>query len=184
VLALGPLLARFGKAKVSLPGGCAIGTRPIDLHLAGFEQLGAQVRLEAGNVVARAPSAPAPAAVRMATGIRWQPSVSRAVRPARSALNRHGRCSGKPTVRTHLAAPMAMAACHAITAIDGVGPTKGETNSRLSVIFFLQPLVMFFCVGGVSEPTRRSAVPRDRFGRHYPIAVSRRRRHNLTADVV
>jgi UDP-N-acetylglucosamine 1-carboxyvinyltransferase len=55
VLALGPLLARFGKAKVSLPGGCAIGTRPIDLHLAGFERLGANVRLEAGNVVARAP---------------------------------------------------------------------------------------------------------------------------------
>ena len=55
VLALGPLLARFGKAKVSLPGGCAIGTRPIDLHLAGFEKLGAQVKLESGNVVARAP---------------------------------------------------------------------------------------------------------------------------------
>ena len=54
VLALGPLLARFGKAKVSLPGGCAIGTRPIDLHLAGFERLGAEVKLEAGNVVARA----------------------------------------------------------------------------------------------------------------------------------
>jgi UDP-N-acetylglucosamine 1-carboxyvinyltransferase len=56
VLALGPLLARFGKAKVSLPGGCAIGTRPIDLHLAGFEQFGAEVKLEGGNVVARAPS--------------------------------------------------------------------------------------------------------------------------------
>ena len=56
VLALGPLLARFGKAKVSLPGGCAIGTRPIDLHLSGFEQFGAQVKLEAGNVVARAPA--------------------------------------------------------------------------------------------------------------------------------
>ena len=55
VLALGPLLARFGKAKVSLPGGCAIGTRPIDLHLSGFEQFGAQVKLESGNVVARAP---------------------------------------------------------------------------------------------------------------------------------
>jgi UDP-N-acetylglucosamine 1-carboxyvinyltransferase len=55
VLALGPLLARFGKAKVSLPGGCAIGTRPIDLHLAGFEAFGAEVKLEAGNVVARAP---------------------------------------------------------------------------------------------------------------------------------
>jgi UDP-N-acetylglucosamine 1-carboxyvinyltransferase len=56
VLALGPLLARFGKAKVSLPGGCAIGTRPIDLHLAGFQKLGAEVKLEAGNVLASAPA--------------------------------------------------------------------------------------------------------------------------------
>src|SRR5213082_1572572 len=55
VLALGPLLARFGKARVSLPGGCAIGTRPIDLHLAGFQYLGAEVGLESGDVVARAP---------------------------------------------------------------------------------------------------------------------------------
>ncbi len=57
VLALGPMLARFGKAKVSLPGGCAIGTRPIDLHLAAFEKLGAEVKLEGGNVIARAPKA-------------------------------------------------------------------------------------------------------------------------------
>ena len=56
VLALGPLLARFGKARVSLPGGCAIGTRPIDLHLAGFQHLGAEVGLESGDVVARAPN--------------------------------------------------------------------------------------------------------------------------------
>ena len=55
VLALGPLLARFGKAKVSLPGGCAIGTRPIDLHLRAFEKLGATVSLESGDVVATAP---------------------------------------------------------------------------------------------------------------------------------
>lgn len=55
VLALGPLLGRFGKAKVSLPGGCAIGTRPIDLHLRAFEELGAEVSLESGDVVARAP---------------------------------------------------------------------------------------------------------------------------------
>ncbi len=55
VLALGPLLSRFGQAKVSLPGGCAIGTRPIDLHLKAFEKLGAIVSLEAGDVVARAP---------------------------------------------------------------------------------------------------------------------------------
>lgn len=55
VLALGPLLSRFGKAKVSLPGGCAIGTRPIDLHLRAFEKLGAVVSLESGDVVATAP---------------------------------------------------------------------------------------------------------------------------------
>jgi len=56
VLALGPLLARFGKARVSLPGGCAIGARPIDLHLAGLTKMGAEVFLETGDVVARAPA--------------------------------------------------------------------------------------------------------------------------------
>ncbi len=55
VLALGPLLGRFGKAKVSLPGGCAIGTRPIDFHLAAFKELGAKVSLESGDIVATAP---------------------------------------------------------------------------------------------------------------------------------
>jgi UDP-N-acetylglucosamine 1-carboxyvinyltransferase len=54
VLALGPLLARFGEARVSLPGGCAIGQRPIDLHLRGLEVLGAEITLERGSVVARA----------------------------------------------------------------------------------------------------------------------------------
>src|SRR4030043_702783 len=48
VLVIGPLLARFGKVKVSLPGGCAIGRRPIDIHLKGFAQMGAEVRLEHG----------------------------------------------------------------------------------------------------------------------------------------
>ena len=55
VLALGPLLARFGKARVSLPGGCAIGARPIDLHLAALTNMGAEVLLEAGDVIARSP---------------------------------------------------------------------------------------------------------------------------------
>ena len=53
-LVLGPLLARFGEAKVSLPGGCAIGTRPVDLHLKAFEALGAELRLDSGYVYARA----------------------------------------------------------------------------------------------------------------------------------
>ncbi|MEC9369204.1 MAG: UDP-N-acetylglucosamine 1-carboxyvinyltransferase [Pseudomonadota bacterium] len=51
---LGPLLARAGKARVSLPGGCAIGTRPVDLHLEGLKALGANIELEGGDVVASA----------------------------------------------------------------------------------------------------------------------------------
>jgi UDP-N-acetylglucosamine 1-carboxyvinyltransferase len=54
VLVLGPLVARTGTARVSLPGGCAIGTRPIDLHLKALEQLGAEISLEGGYVTATA----------------------------------------------------------------------------------------------------------------------------------
>lgn len=56
VVVLGPLLTRFGKAKVSLPGGCAIGTRPIDMHLHALEQMGAVIKLEGGYVHAKAPN--------------------------------------------------------------------------------------------------------------------------------
>jgi UDP-N-acetylglucosamine 1-carboxyvinyltransferase len=55
VLVLGPLLARFGTARVSLPGGCAIGARPVDQHIKGLEALGATIRIEGGFVVAEAP---------------------------------------------------------------------------------------------------------------------------------
>jgi len=54
ILVLGPLVARFGRARVSLPGGCAIGARPIDQHLKGLEQLGAEIIIEHGYVEARA----------------------------------------------------------------------------------------------------------------------------------
>jgi UDP-N-acetylglucosamine 1-carboxyvinyltransferase len=54
VLVLGPLVARYGRAKVSLPGGCAIGARPVDQHLKGLEALGAKIRVEHGYVVAEA----------------------------------------------------------------------------------------------------------------------------------
>ena len=53
VLVLGPLLARFGEAEVSLPGGCAIGSRPVDLHIKGFEMMGAEVSVEEGYIKAR-----------------------------------------------------------------------------------------------------------------------------------
>ena len=55
ILVLGPILARFGHCEVSLPGGCAIGQRPIDLHLKALEQLGAHIDIKAGYIVARAP---------------------------------------------------------------------------------------------------------------------------------
>ena len=54
ILVLGPLVARFGQAEVSLPGGCAIGTRPVDQHLRGLEALGAEVSVENGYIKARA----------------------------------------------------------------------------------------------------------------------------------
>ena len=54
ILVLGPLLARFGEAKVSLPGGCAIGSRPVDQHIKGLEALGAEIRIEGGYIYAKA----------------------------------------------------------------------------------------------------------------------------------
>ncbi|HYZ26978.1 MAG TPA: UDP-N-acetylglucosamine 1-carboxyvinyltransferase [Geminicoccaceae bacterium] len=70
VLVLGPLLARAGEARVSLPGGCAIGTRPIDLHLDGFERMGASIELVEGYAHARAPEGLKGASIRFP-----QPSV-------------------------------------------------------------------------------------------------------------
>src|SRR3954451_14851451 len=54
VLALGPLLARFGRAKVSLPGGCAIGSRPVDQHIKGMQAMGADIMVEHGYILAPA----------------------------------------------------------------------------------------------------------------------------------
>jgi len=55
IIVLGPMLARFGKAKVSLPGGCAIGARPVDMHLKALEQMGAKIDIEEGYVLAECP---------------------------------------------------------------------------------------------------------------------------------
>ncbi|WP_317201805.1 UDP-N-acetylglucosamine 1-carboxyvinyltransferase [Janthinobacterium sp.] len=53
ILVLGPMLARFGEAKVSLPGGCAIGSRPVDQHIKGLEAMGAEIRIEGGYIYAK-----------------------------------------------------------------------------------------------------------------------------------
>ena len=54
IYVLGPLLGRFGQAKVSLPGGCAWGPRPVDLHIKGMQMLGADIELEGGYIIAKA----------------------------------------------------------------------------------------------------------------------------------
>lgn len=56
ILVLGPLLARFRKCEVSLPGGCAIGARPVDLHIKAMEKMGADISIEGGYIIAKAPS--------------------------------------------------------------------------------------------------------------------------------
>ena len=56
ILVLGPLLAKFGKAKVSLPGGCAIGSRPVDIHLQALSKLGVKYKIIQGYVYANAPN--------------------------------------------------------------------------------------------------------------------------------
>eukprot|EP01041_Mallomonas_annulata_P028087 gene28087-49876_t len=56
VLALGPLLARFGHARVSLPGGCAIGSRPVDQHIKGLTSMGAEIVVEHGYMMAKLPA--------------------------------------------------------------------------------------------------------------------------------
>ena len=57
ILVLGPLLARFGQARVSLPGGCAIGSRPVDQHIKGLQAMGAQITVEHGYIIAKSPEA-------------------------------------------------------------------------------------------------------------------------------
>ena len=52
ILVLGPLLSRFGHARVARPGGCAIGSRPVDIHIKGFEAMGAKIKNESGDIVA------------------------------------------------------------------------------------------------------------------------------------
>ena len=54
ILVLGPLVARFGEARVSLPGGCAIGSRPVDLHIKGLQAMGAEIHIEHGYIHAQA----------------------------------------------------------------------------------------------------------------------------------
>ncbi|WP_226637998.1 UDP-N-acetylglucosamine 1-carboxyvinyltransferase [Novosphingobium profundi] len=117
ILVLGPMLARMGEATVSLPGGCAIGNRPIDLHLKALEALGAQIEMAAGYVKAIAPDGGLP-------GGRFSfPVVS--VGATENALMAAVLCKGKSTLHNAAREPEIVDLCNLLTAmgarIEGIG---------------------------------------------------------------
>jgi UDP-N-acetylglucosamine 1-carboxyvinyltransferase len=117
ILVLGPMLARMGEATVSLPGGCAIGNRPIDLHLKVLEALGAHIELAAGYVKAAAPDGGLP-------GGRYSfPVVS--VGATENALMTAVLCNGKSTLHNAAREPEIVDLCKLLVAmgaqIEGIG---------------------------------------------------------------
>ncbi|PNU01753.1 UDP-N-acetylglucosamine 1-carboxyvinyltransferase [Novosphingobium guangzhouense] len=117
ILVLGPMLARMGEATVSLPGGCAIGNRPIDLHLKALEALGAKIEMAAGYVKAIAPDGGLP-------GGRYSfPVVS--VGATENALMAAVLCKGKSTLHNAAREPEIVDLCNLLVAmgaqIEGIG---------------------------------------------------------------
>ncbi|MFC6620524.1 UDP-N-acetylglucosamine 1-carboxyvinyltransferase [Novosphingobium panipatense] len=117
ILVLGPMLARMGEATVSLPGGCAIGNRPIDLHLKALEALGATIEMAAGYVKAIAPDGGLP-------GGRYSfPVVS--VGATENALMAAVLCKGKSTLHNAAREPEIVDLCNLLVAmgaqIEGIG---------------------------------------------------------------
>ena len=117
ILVLGPLVARAGEATVSLPGGCAIGNRPIDLHLKALEALGAEIELTAGYVKATAPGG------RLAGGRFVFPVVS--VGATENALMAAALAKGTTVLENAAREPEIVDLCHCLVAmgavIDGIG---------------------------------------------------------------
>ena len=134
VLVLGPLLARVREARVSLPGGCAIGTRPVDLHLRGLEQLGAVIELDGGYI-----NATAPGGLRGAVIIMPMPSVGATENLLMAASLAEGRtvianAAREPEIADLAACLVAMGArIEGIggdrLTIDGVGSLHGATHA-------------------------------------------------------
>lgn len=92
VLALGPLLARCGEARLSLPGGCRIGARPIDMHLGGLEKMGAQVSIDGGQVYARGKLHPAHCRLRLpSVGATENLMMAAALTPGESVIENAAR---------------------------------------------------------------------------------------------
>jgi UDP-N-acetylglucosamine 1-carboxyvinyltransferase len=120
ILVLGPLLARAGEATVSLPGGCAIGNRPIDLHLKALEALGAEIELAAGYVRATAPKG------RLTGGHVVFPIVS--VGATENALMAAALAKGESVIENAAREPEIVDLCRCLVAmgaeIDGIGTER------------------------------------------------------------
>ncbi len=126
ILVLGPMLARMGEATVSLPGGCAIGNRPIDLHLKVLEALGATIELAAGYVRAIAPDGGLP-------GGRYSfPVVS--VGATENALMAAVLCKGKSTLHNAAREPEIVDLCNLLVdmgaEIEGIGTSRHHHPRR------------------------------------------------------
>jgi UDP-N-acetylglucosamine 1-carboxyvinyltransferase len=119
VLVLGPLVARVGEARVSLPGGCAIGTRPIDLHLKGLQQMGAAIQLDGGYV-----NATAPQGLRGATIVLAMPSVG----ATENLLMAASLADGRTVIANAAQEPEITDLCDCLVAmgarIEGIGTDK------------------------------------------------------------
>jgi UDP-N-acetylglucosamine 1-carboxyvinyltransferase len=135
ILVLGPLVARFREATVSLPGGCAIGTRPVDLHLAGLERLGARIELEDGYIRASAPGGLKGAEIHLAT-----PSVGATENLMMAATLAEGETVIRNAAREPEIAELAHCLAAMGAAIEGVGsdrltihgqPRLGGTGHRI-----------------------------------------------------
>lgn len=126
ILVLGPLLAREGVATVSLPGGCAIGNRPIDLHLKGFEAMGAKIELEEGYVRASAPNG------RLTGGKVHFPTVS--VGATENILMAATLASGTTTIENAAREPEISDLAHCLNAmgaeITGIGTRTLEIKGK------------------------------------------------------
>ncbi|SOB81002.1 UDP-N-acetylglucosamine 1-carboxyvinyltransferase [Sphingomonas guangdongensis] len=126
ILVLGPILARAGEARVSLPGGCAIGNRPIDLHLKALEALGAELEMTAGYVTARAPGG------RLAGGRFRFPVVS--VGATENALMAAATAKGSSRLENAAREPEIVDLCRMLVAmgasIDGIGTETLEIEGR------------------------------------------------------
>jgi UDP-N-acetylglucosamine 1-carboxyvinyltransferase len=115
IYVLGPLAGRFGKAKVSLPGGCAIGPRPVDLHIKALEKLGARIELQQGYIVADAPKL---------QGTRINFDIS-SVGATGNTLMAAALADGTTVIENAAQEPEIAALCHFLTAmgarIEGIG---------------------------------------------------------------